>query len=256
MAPGANGCGIHGVMDRRNNMAPAIGVPALALAATIALAALLVPGAPSAHRLQDRSGAASQRRAALDSTGPGVEALPADLPDPDSGAERLDRPAPEFAFSRWARGGPLRIADLRGKVVLVRFWTDQCRFCRTTLPALEHLRGEHARDGLVVIGAYHPHRPGLRRSDAEVLRSARRLGFDGPIAVDQNWGTLERWWLRGHPDRNWLSASFLIDREGVVRWVQGGGEYHPAGDPSHARCEVEYRGLEKRLATLLAEPAP
>ncbi len=107
----------------------------------------------------------------------------------------------------------------------------------------------------MVIGAYHPHRPHLAHSDAEVLRFARKLGFDGPIAVDQDWGTLDRWWLDGHPDRNWLSASFLIDRRGVVRWVQGGGEYHPTTDPRHARCDLEYRGLEKALATLLAEPA-
>src|SRR5262245_45320363 len=96
-----------------------------------------VPAAPP------NSGPGARPRIAADSMARESEELPADLPDPDSGAERIGRPAPEFAFARWARGGPLRIADLRGKVVLVRFWTDQCRFCRATLPSLERLR---ARD--------------------------------------------------------------------------------------------------------------
>lgn len=239
-------------MDRRNTTTAAWA----GTTAAIALAAAVQIALPARRTYESATPAAStQSRAALDSTGSGLEALPANLPDPDSGAEMIGKPAPEFAFSRWARGGPLTLAGLEGQVVLVRFWTDQCRFCRTTLPALERLRGAHARDGFVVIGAYHPHRPGVRRSDAEVLRIAHRLGFEGPVAVDQDWGTLERWWLAGHPDRNWLSASFLIDREGRVRWVQGGGEYHPATDPGHARCDVEYRGLESTLATLLAEPA-
>ena len=181
--------------------------------------------------------------------------LPADLPDPDSGAERIGRPAPEFAFARWARGGPLRVADLRGKVVLVRFWTDHCRFCRATLPSLEGLRGRYGRDGFVVIGAYHPQRPHVKRSNQQILRAARALGFDGPVAVDQDWATLDRWWLDGHSERNWLSASFLIDRAGIVRWVQGGGEYHASTDPRHARCDLTYRDLEKNLAALLAEPS-
>jgi len=242
-------------MERRNSTRG--GRHGKALASALVVVMGVSATVTFASHLHGAAGAASssERRAALDSTGADPGDLPADLPDPDSGAERLDRPAPAFAFTRWARGGPLRIADLRGKVVLVRFWTDGCRFCETTLPAIEQLRGDHARDGLVVIAAYHPHRPHLAHSDAEVLRFARKLGFDGPIAVDQDWGTLDRWWLDGHSDRNWLSASFLIDRRGVVRWVQGGGEYHPTTDPRHARCDLEYRGLEKALAAVLAEPA-
>lgn len=191
---------------------------------------------------------------ALDSMAREGGELPADLPDPDSGAELIGRPAPELAVTRWARGGPLRMHGLRGKVVLVRFWTERCRFCRATLPALERLRDARARDGFVVIAVFHPLRPHLRRSDAEILRAAREIGFDGPIAVDQDWRTLGRWWLDGHPDRNWLSASFLVDRDGIVRWVQGGGEYHPSSDPRHARCDLEYRDLERTLASLLAAP--
>jgi thiol-disulfide isomerase/thioredoxin len=176
------------------------------------------------------------------------------LPDPDSGAEMLGRPAPELAVDRWARGAPRTLADLRGQVVLVRFWTTECRFCEQTLPALERLRREHA-DSVVVVGIYHPE-PVRHVSDRTILRAAEKLGFHGAIAVDEHERTLNRWWLDGHRDRDWTSPSFLIDRAGNVRWVHGGGEYHPSGDPRHARCDVQYRELERALDAALAEPAP
>src|SRR5947207_1274770 len=91
--------------------------------------------------------------------------------------------------------------------------------------------------------------------DGHILAAARRLGFGGPIAVDERWSTLDRWWLDGHPERGWTSVSFLIDRDGIVRWVHGGGEYHPSADPRHARCDLEYRGLERSLTAALARPA-
>ena len=72
--------------------------------------------------------------------------------------------------------------------------------------------------------------------------------------MDTRWSTLERYWLDGHPGRDWTSVSFLIDRDGIIRWVHGGGEYHPSNDPRHARCAVEYQGLERALAAALAAP--
>lgn len=170
--------------------------------------------------------------------------------DPDSGHELLGKPAREFRFARWLRTPPLTPDSLRGKVVLIRFWTDECRFCRNTLPTVEGLRRRYADRGFVVLGAYHPNEP-RPVSDEFVLRWADELGFDGPIAVDENWDTLRRWWLDGHPDRNWVSVSFLLDREGKVRWVHGGGEYHPSSELRHRACDVSYAGLERRIEDLL-----
>src|SRR5580765_1860870 len=167
--------------------------------------------------------------------------------------ELIGHSAPAWSFDRWVRGGPLSLASLRGKVVLVRWWTDGCPYCASTLPALETLRARDADRGLVVIGVYHP-KPPRDVSDRQILAVAKKLGFEGPVALDREWSTLERYWLGGHPERGWTSVSFLIDREGVIRWLHRGGEYHPSSDPRHAACDVEYRGLEKTLATLLAEP--
>ena len=171
------------------------------------------------------------------------------------GAGIVGRPAPTWSFERWIRTAPLALESLRGQVVLVRWWTDGCHYCAATLPELESLRARHADDGLVVIGAYHP-KPPREVSNRKIVAVADKLGFAGPIAVDREWSTLERYWLGGHPERTWTSVSFLIDRAGVIRWFHGGGEYHRSTDSRHATCDLEYRGLEKILATVLAEPAP
>ena len=174
--------------------------------------------------------------------------------DPDSGVELLGRRAPSWSFTRWVRAPQGSLEELRGKVVLVRWWTENCRFCRTTLPVIERLAKRHRDRDLVVIGVFHPKPPG-EVTDAHVLRVARKLGFSGPIALDRDWATLGRYWLDGHPDRNWTSVSFLIDREGRIRWVHGGGEYHPSDDPRHARCALQYQELTDVLSTLLDQPS-
>ena len=183
------------------------------------------------------------------------EAVSAEARGPESGADLIGRPAPRWSFDRWIRTRPLAPASLRGKVVLLRWWTEGCHYCAATLPVIERERRLHDADGLVVIGVYHP-KPPREVTDRHVLDVADRLGFGGPIAVDTRWSTLERYWLDGHPDRQWTSVSFLIDRNGIIRWVHGGGEYHPSDDPRHAACALEYRGFERALAAALAEGAP
>jgi thiol-disulfide isomerase/thioredoxin len=168
--------------------------------------------------------------------------------------ELIGHSAPAWSFDRWVRGGPLSLASLRGRVVLVRWWTDGCPYCATTLPVLEQLEARYAERGLVVVGAYHP-KPPREVSDRQILAAAKKLGFTGPVAFDGEWSTLERYWLGGHPERGWTSVSFLIDRNGVIRWLHGGGEYHPSSDPRHASCDLEYRGLEQAVRAALEEPA-
>ena len=179
--------------------------------------------------------------------------VPASAPVPS--ATLIGRPAPAWSFERWIRTAPLPLEALRGRVVLVRWWTDGCHYCAATLPGLETLRMRYADRGLVVIGAYHP-KPPRAVSDKKILAFAEKLGFAGSIAVDQEWSTLERYWLAENSDRGWTSVSFLIDRAGVIRWLHGGGEYHLSNDPRHAGCDLEYRGLEQAVRDALDEPAP
>ena len=168
----------------------------------------------------------------------------------DSPAELLGKPARAWTFDRWIDTPTLSLAQLHGKVVLVRWFNTGCRYCGNTLPGLETLRTRYAAHGLVVLGVYHP-KPPRAVSDSHVRRTARKLGFNGPLAVDEQWTTLNRWWLANHPDRNWTSVSFLIDRNGIVRWAQGGGEYHASSDPRHAKCDASYAELERTIRALL-----
>jgi peroxiredoxin len=206
----------------------------MVLIAALALAALTA-GAPNPASPQDRR------------QDPRDYVLLAE--EPRDGSDLIGRRAPAFSFERWLRSPALTPQDLHGKVVLLRWWTEGCDYCAATLPGLETLRRRYGARGLVVIGVYHP-KPPRHVSDAQVLAAADRLGFKGPLALDERWSTLDRYWLTGR-EREFTSVSFLIDRDGFIRWVHPGGEYHPSTDPAHARCDADYRGLERTLAALL-----
>lgn len=181
--------------------------------------------------------------------GCGPASMRAMLPDPDSGQEQIGKPAPRWTFTRWV-GPAMSQEQLKGKVVLLRWWNVGCHFCEATLPEIESLREKYGKDGFVAIGVFHP-KPPHPVKDRDVKRAAEERGFHGPLAIDQNWETLSRYWLAGHPERNWTSVSFLIDRDGKIVWVHGGGEYHHSSDPKHARCETRARELEAKLDELL-----
>lgn len=220
---------------------------------TLALAAALALPAAATERPREPLATASPPAAPRPAPEAVVTAPPAPY-DPDSGAELLGTPAPAWEVARWVRGGPLSLDRLRGKVVLVRWWTEGCHFCEATLPGIERLRLERADDGLVVVGMFHP-KPPRELPDARILRRARELGFGGPIGFDRDWKSLERFWLDGHPERNWTSVSFLVDRDGRIVWVHGGGEYHRTDDPAHHRCNVQWEELLEALDAALARPA-
>src|SRR4029077_12945525 len=70
--------------------------------------------------------------------------LPVPSADSNAGAEWIGRPAPQWSFDRWIRTRPLSLTRLHGKVVLLRWWTEECPYCAATLPALEQLSGDDA----------------------------------------------------------------------------------------------------------------
>jgi len=161
----------------------------------------------------------------------------------------IGKPAPEWTGLHWLRE-PKKLADLRGRVVLVRWWTEGCPFCRVTAPVLKELHRDHKDDGLVVVGVYHPKPRPRPVGKREVRAAAEELGFTFPIAVDADWRVLKRYWPKER-GRSATSVSFLIDREGIIRWVHPGVEYHPSKDPEHAGCDAEYRDLKDAVSEVL-----
>jgi peroxiredoxin len=142
----------------------------------------------------------------------------------------------------WLNSPPLRLADLRGKVILVRWWTAGCPYCAATAPSLRALDDKYRARGLVVVGMYH-HKDDGPFDPKVYAETAKKYGFTFPLAVDPDWRTLKSW-MRG-VDTGWTSVTFLIDKHGVVRHFHPGGEYKP-GDPA-------YRTIDDVVEELLAE---
>ena len=138
------------------------------------------------------------------------------------GDELLDKPASAWEASDWINSPPLTLADLRGKVVLVRWFTStDCPYCSATAPALNQLDEDFRARGLVVVGMYH-HKASSPLDPKQVRGWVGDYKFKFPVAVDRDWRTLHRWWLDGR-ERDFTSVSFLIDKRGVIRRVHPGG---------------------------------
>jgi peroxiredoxin len=150
----------------------------------------------------------------------------------------------EWTADDWINSKPLTLASLRGKVVLVRWWTaPDCPYCAASAPALNEFWRKYKDNGLVVVGLYHQ-KAESPLTHAHVEEQARKLGFTFPVAVDPNWETLKRWWLARN-DRRWTSVTFLLDREGVIRHIHPGGAYYK-GEPGYAALE---KAIEDALAS-------
>ena len=128
--------------------------------------------------------------------------------------------APEFVgLDRWFNAEPTTLAQLRGKVVLVDFWTFACVNCLNTMP---HVKSWHAKfrdQGLVVVGIHTPEFA-FERESSNVQAAIKRLGIEFAVAQDNRYRTWTNWRNQYWP------AFYLVDHEGriVYRHV-GEGRY-------------------------------
>lgn len=168
------------------------------------------------------------------------------------GEDRIGTNAPEFKLQHWVNSQQLEIGDLKGKVFLVRWWTDTCELCAATAPALRKLQEEYGAKGFQVIGIFHPKPAGDWNVD-RMQRAVAKYQFTFPVALDGDWSALKRWWLNG-PRREFTSASFIVDKHGVIRYVHPGGEFHESnGSIGHEICEADFKTIRKTIAELLSE---
>ena len=150
----------------------------------------------------------------------------------------------EWRLTDWINSKPRTLKELRGKVVLVRWWTgDGCPFCAATAPALKEFHSSYSPRGLVVVGVYHHKGRGPLKAET-VKRWVRDFGFQFPVAVDPEWRTLKRWWLTA-PGRRWTSVTFLIDKKGVIRHIHPGGSY--------VKGDKAYKAMQGKIEELLKE---
>jgi thiol-disulfide isomerase/thioredoxin len=134
------------------------------------------------------------------------------------------------------------------KLTLYRWWTDGCRYCQQSLPAINTLRTKYATRGLQVVGVYHP-KPPRPISDQDVRRAARDAGFKGKLAIDENWIQLN---LAFDPaTRQATSISLLVDQDGTIRFVHPGPVLFASDDPAHAQANNGYQQLESAIKAML-----
>ena len=148
-------------------------------------------------------------------------------------------PAPAFTgITAWLNtpgARPLTMASLRGKVVLVDFWTYSCINCQRSLPHVEAWYREYAKDGLVVVGVHTPEFA-FEHVVSNVRTQAATLGVHYPVAVDDDYATWNAY------DNEYWPAEYLIDAKGDVRHVSFG--------------EGDYPATEKLIRQLLQDASP
>jgi cytochrome c biogenesis protein CcmG/thiol:disulfide interchange protein DsbE len=144
---------------------------------------------------------------------------------PSASGAQIGLAAPNFALTD-LDGNPLRLADLRGRPVIVNFWASWCGPCVEEFPLLRSAQAAHRADGLAVIGV-------VFRDNSEAARDfMERMGAAWPAAMDPGEQVAQGFGIHAPPE------TFFIDRDGVVRGRQIG--------------QLSGADLERQLALILA----
>lgn len=129
----------------------------------------------------------------------------------------------------WINSPPLTPESLRGKVVLVDFWTYSCINCLRTLPYIKAWYAKYKDRGLVIIGVHTPEFP-FEKDEANVQRAVKELGITYPIAMDNNYGIWRNF------DNEYWPADYFIDSAGHIR-------HHEFGEGDYDESEKWIRAL-------------
>jgi len=162
----------------------------------------------------------------LSGDGPGMVASDTAVPETKSPV------APEIPSGTWINSEPLTLKSLRGRVVLVEFWTFGCYNCRNTLPSVKSWDATYRDKGLTIIGVHTPELDREKNID-NVRREVADLDIKYPVVTDNNYATWNAYGVEAWP------TLFLLDKQGRVRWTHVG--------------EGAYDETENMIRKLLAE---
>ena len=140
--------------------------------------------------------------------------------------------APEFAPGNWINSEPLTLKSLRGRVVLVEFWTFGCYNCRNTLPFIKAWDAHYRQKGLTTIGVHSPEFDDERKLE-NVRREVAALEIQYPVITDNDYQTWRAYDVEAWP------TIFVIDKYGRTRGTHVG--------------EGAYDETEQLIQKLLAE---
>jgi len=154
--------------------------------------------------------------------------LPSSTSDSRTNAFEISNPggeseaAPEFGSGTWINSDPLTLKALRGRVVLIEFWTFGCYNCRNTLPFVKRWHEKYADKGLTVVGVHSPELDGEEKVE-NVRTEVASLGVKYPIVTDNDYATWKAYKVNAWP------TIFILDKAGRVRWTHvGEGAYDQA----------------------------
>ncbi len=172
----------------------------------------------------------------LNSAASGENSVPSLVADDGTAVDKSRfKLAPELVgISGYINTDYVSLADLRGKVVLVDFWTYSCINCIRTIPYLNAWHEKYADEGLVIIGVHTPEFEFEKNYD-NVKAAVEKFGIEYPVAQDNDKGT----W-KAYENRYW-PRKYLVDDEGYIRYDHIG--------------EGAYAETEKVIQSLLAERA-
>ena len=143
--------------------------------------------------------------------------------------------APELTNTTWLNvDAPLRLADLRGKVVIVEMWTFGCINCQHVMPSLKEWHARYKDQGLVIIGNHFPEFS--YEADLNNLKNAiAQNGIEYAVAQDNNGDTWQAY------NNHYWPALYLIDKKGHIRYVHiGEGRYKETEENIQALLEETY----------------
>lgn len=167
----------------------------------------------------------------------------AQAPNPLTGASPGVRPAPEWRNTSWLNtpdGKPLTLASLRGRVILLNFWTFTCWNCTGLVPSLVAYDRAYRGQGLTIIGIHDPEFPpyGGEHDKTNVGKALEKYHIAYPNAQDNDHATWNLYDIQAWP------SYVLIDKRGNIRY-EGAGEFHVD--------DGNYREWDARIRALLAE---
>jgi thiol-disulfide isomerase/thioredoxin len=142
------------------------------------------------------------------------------------------RSAPSLKDGTWINSDALTLEGLKGRVVVVDFWTYGCYNCRNTLPALKRWDSLYREQGLTIIGVHTPEFDS-EKSIQSVREQVRELGIRYPVLTDNNNDTWHAYNVHAWP------TVVILDKEGRIRWTHVG--------------EGLYKEQEAVIKSLLAE---
>lgn len=140
--------------------------------------------------------------------------------------------APEISSGEWINSEPLTLQRLRGRVVVIEFWTFACYNCRNTLPTVKSWDSRYRDKGLTIIGVHTPELD-IERNIDSLRREIGTLGIKYPVVTDGDYDTWKAYKVEAWP------TLFVLDKQGRIRWTHVG--------------EGAYSETEEVIKNLLAE---